>query len=115
MMDTHAGPPDKSAYAMLVAKDGSFPGNQADPTNLSQPVPLPDKQITLPYLPDPFAAGAAFSNLPGMPAGAVKMVPFTGTWPDTKPFRLVLDEGSGAPQFSENAMERVLRVQLPKA
>jgi hypothetical protein len=115
MLDTPAGPPDKSLYAMLVAKDGSFPGNQSDPTNPSQPVPFPGPQLTLPYLPDPFAAGAAFATLPGTPAGSVWLVPFTGSWPETRPFRLVLDEGSGAPQFTENATERVLRVQLPKA
>ena len=112
MLDTPAGPPDKSLYAMLVAKDGSFATNAADP---SQPVPFPGPQLSLPYLPDPFAAGAAFATLPGMAAGAVFQVPFTGAWPDTRPFRFVLDEGSGAPQFTENATERVLRVQLPKA
>ena len=112
MLDTAAGPPDPSLYAMLIAKDGSFPTNAADP---SQPVPFPGPQLTLPYLPDPFAAGAAFATLPGTAAGSVWTVPFTGTWPDTRPFRFVLDEGAGAPQFTENATERVLRVELPKA
>jgi hypothetical protein len=112
MLDTPAGPPDKSVYGMLVAKDGSFPTNTTDP---SQPVPFPGPQLSLPYLPDPFAAGAAFATLPGMSAGAVFQAPFTGIWPDTRPFRFVLDEGSGAPQFTENATERVLHVRLSKA
>src|SRR5262249_44550604 len=61
-----------------------------------------------------------FATLPGTPAGSVWQTPFTGTqfsgaWPNTTPFRFVLDEGSGAPEFTENATERALRVQLPKA
>jgi hypothetical protein len=40
---------------------------------------------------------------------------FTGTWPDTLPFRLVLDEGAGPPVFMESVTERVLRARLPKA
>ena len=95
MLDTPAGPPDKSLYEMLVAKDRTFPTNPADP---SQPVPFPGTQLPLPYLPDPFAVGAAFATLPGMPAGSVWPQPFTGTWPETRPFRLVLDEGSSPPQ-----------------
>jgi hypothetical protein len=112
MLDTPAGPPDKAVYATLVNKDGSFNNNPADPEH---PVPQPEAQLTLPYLPDPFAPGAAFRGLPGTPAGSVWKTPFTGTWPDTVPFRLVLDEGAGAPQFTENATERVLLVRLPKA
>jgi len=112
MLDTPAGPPDKTLYAMLVSKDGSF---ASDPAHPDQPVPFPGPQLTLPYLPDPFAPGAAFATLPGTPAGSVWQTPFTGIWPNTTPFRLVLDEGSTAPEFTENATERVLRVHLPKA
>ena len=114
MLDTPTGPPDKALYAMLVSKDGSFPVS-SDPKNLGQPVPFPGPQLTLPYLPDPFASGATFAMLPGATAGSVFEVPFSGTWPNTKPFRLVLDEGSGQPVFTETATERVLRVHLPKA
>jgi hypothetical protein len=112
MLDTPAGPPDKTLYAMLVSKDGSF---ASDPAHPDQPVPFPGRQLTLPYLPDPFAPGAAFATLPGAPAGSVWQTPFTGIWPNTTPFRFVLDEGSGAPEFTEDATERVLRVHLPKA
>jgi hypothetical protein len=112
MLDTPAGPPDKTLYAMLVDKDGSF---ASDPAHPDEPLPFPGAQLTLPYLPDPFAAGAAFATLPGTPAGSVWKTPFTGAWPNTRPFRFVLDEGSGAPEFSENAQERVLRLHLPKA
>jgi len=110
MLDTPAGPPDKTLYSMLVNKDGSF--NQ-DPSNPSQPSPQPEAQLTLPYLPDPFSPGAAFDSLPG--ADTVWMQSFTGTWPETLPFRLMLDEGSGPPVFTETPAERVLRVRLPKA
>jgi hypothetical protein len=112
MLDTAAGPPDPSLYGMLVARDGSF--NQ-DPAHPEQPQGHPEAQLALPYLPDPFAPGAAFRTLPGTPDGSVWKVPFTGSWPDTKPFRLALDEGSGPPSFAESATERVLTVHLPKA
>ncbi len=117
MLDTPAGPPDKTLYAMLVSKDGDF---GTDPALPHPPVPHPEAQLVLPYLPDPFAPGAAFTTLPGTPIGSITQVqftltPFSGAWPNTTPFRFVLDEGSGAPEFTENATERVLRVHLPKA
>jgi hypothetical protein len=112
MLDTAAGSPDKTLYTMLANQDGSF---AVDPAHPDQPVPFPGPQLAIPYLPDPFAPGAAFATLPGAPADSVFPVPFTGAWPNTTPFRFVLDEGSGAPEFSENPSERVLRVQLPKA
>jgi hypothetical protein len=112
MLDTPAGPPDPALYAMLVSHDGSF--NQ-DPDHPEQPEAHPEAQLVLPYLPDPCAPGAAFLGLPGVPAGSVRKIPFSDTWPDTKPFRLALDEGSGPPVFVESATERVLTVHLPKA
>ena len=112
MLDTPAGPPDKTLYTLLVNKDGSF---SQDPAHLDKPTPHPEAQLTLPYLPDPFSPGAAFFTLPGTAAGSVWTQPFTGTWPDTKPFRLTVDEGSGAPVFTDTVTERILRVFLPKA
>ena len=112
MLDTPAGPPDPALYNILVNRDGSF--NQ-DPDHPERPEEHGEAQLELPYLPDPFAPGAAFRTLPGMPAGAVQKVPFTGKWPGTKPFRLALDEGAAPPTFLENATERVLTVHLPKA
>jgi hypothetical protein len=112
MLDTPAGPPDKGVYAMLVNKDGSFSSNPAD---LEHPVAHPEAQLLLPYLPDPFASGAAFRGLPGTATDSVWKTTFSGAWPNTLPFRFVLDEGLGVPQFTETATERVLRVQLPKA
>jgi hypothetical protein len=117
MLDTLTGPPDKTLYAMLVGKDGDF---GTDPAVPHPPLPHPEAQLVLPYLPDPFAPGAAFTNLPGASPGSITQIPFTstpfsGAWPNTTPFRFVLDEGSSAPIFTENATERVLRLHLPKA
>ena len=112
MLDTPAGVPDKALYTMLVNHDGDF---ATDPAHPDQPVPFPGPQLTIPYLPDPFAPGAAFATLPGTAPGSVFQVQFTGTWPNTTPFRLMLDEGGGPPEFTETATERVLRVHLGKA
>ena len=57
-----AGVPDKTLYTMLVNHDGYF---AMDPAHPDQPVPFPGPQLTIPYLPDPFAPGAAFATLPG--------------------------------------------------
>jgi len=118
MFDTPTGL-DKAVYPTLVAKDGDF---GVDPAHPEQPLPHPEAQLVLPYLPDPLATGAAFMNLPQAPlnlpqgpGGAVFEVPFTGTWPDERPFRIALVEGSGAPGLAESATERVLTVQLAKA
>ena len=112
MLDTPAGPPDKALYATLVAKDGSLDVDAAHP---DAPVPHAEAQLALPYLPDPCAVGAAFRTLPGDGPGVVRRIAFDGAWPDTRPFRIALDEGSGPPAFVENATERVLTVHLPKA
>jgi hypothetical protein len=112
MLDTTAGPPNKALYSLLANRDGSF---NSDPNHPDEPVPHPEAQLSLPYLPDPFAPGAAFRTLPGTPAGSVWKTPFSNPWPDPRPFRLALDEGSSAPSFVENETERVLTVHLPKA
>ena len=70
-------------------------------------------QLPLPYLPDIFANGAILQGLPGL-AGPM-LVPFSNnrsTWPQAKPFRLVVREGSGPPD--PNAIPGALVVQLPK-
>jgi len=101
MFDTPAGM-DKSAYPWISDKDeGSFQDLE------------PSETLKLPYLPDPLARGASLRGLPGNPAGQVTQVEFPGDWPDLKPFRILLKEGSGAPQW--DAGSRVLTVLLPKA
>jgi hypothetical protein len=111
MFDTPTGL-DKTVYTMLTQKDGDL---GVDPAHPDQPVPHPEAQLVLPYLPDPLAAGAAFINLPGVAAGTVFTVPFTGTWPNERPFRIVLAEGAGAPVLTETAQDRFLTVRIAKA
>jgi hypothetical protein len=93
------------------------------------------------YLPDPLAAGAVFCDLPGVPIGkmgrvlndrleyvdlpplaeqrksikSIVLIDFgqASEWPNARPFRLQLIEGSDSPKW--NANERVLLVALPKA
>jgi hypothetical protein len=111
MFDTATGL-DKTVYTTLTQKDGDL---GVDPAHPDQPVPHPEAQLVLPYLPDPLAAGAAFVNLPGVAPGAVFTVPFTVTWPNERPFRIVLAEGAGAPVLTETAQERFLTVRIEKA
>ena len=111
MFDTPAGL-DKTVYNTLVNKDGDF---GVDPAHPDQPVPHPEAQLVLPYLPDPLATGAAFQNLPGTTAVFQVDYASSGTWPNVRPFRISLVEGSAAPVLAENATERVLTVSLAKA
>ncbi len=74
-------------------------------------------QVRLPYLPDPLAGTAAFRGLPGAEDDSV-LVSFNLDFPDAEPFRVVILEGDGPPQFQANDPEygpRVLRVYLKKA
>jgi hypothetical protein len=62
------------------------------------------KELQLPYLPDPLAEGVAFRDLPraatGEPENVIK-VPFGGTWPDAKPFRILIREWPGKMDSSD--------------
>ncbi|MGX5515368.1 hypothetical protein [Bacillus cereus] len=73
-----------------------------------------EKQLILPYLPDPLAIGVVCQGLPG---GSLPPIKFDREgkepWYTAKPFRLRLIEGSSAPVWSEDT--RVLTVQLPKS
>ena len=96
-----------------------------------------EEDLLLPYLPDVFARGVAFVGLPriagagALPSdpGATKVqllsldpahqkqklsllkVQFDGPWPNARPFRIRIVEGTGAPQWKNH----VLTVFLPKA
>jgi hypothetical protein len=71
-----------------------------------------EEQLQLPYLPDVFARGVAFQELPGDSAGETRKVSFNMKWPDAPPFRIRIEEGEGAP--TEDPIGRVLTVRLPK-
>src|SRR5712692_7211189 len=107
------------------------------PLTAGQYVIHKEDDLLLPYLPDPFARGVAFVGLPrvsgagalGSDAGATKVqimsldpvdqkqklsllkTQFDGAWPDAKPFRIRIVEGSGAPVWKNH----VLTVFLQKA
>jgi hypothetical protein len=93
-------------------------------------------QLTVGYLPDPFARGAALRNLPGGPdntngrlaagklnyttlpdvqprPGSVTFIDFGANWPARTTFRLAIVEGLAAPTW--DSVNRVLTVYLPKS
>lgn len=76
----------------------------------SQAIP-PDEQIELPYFPDPWARGACIRGLPyGAPDPM--LIEFSGDWPDFRPFRIRLEEGSQPARW--DGASRVLTVYLKK-
>lgn len=79
-------------------------------------------KIDTPYLPDVFARGAAFRNLPGAQPGQVVKMAFDfdsgNSWPDARTFRLRVVGGDmpGYQVISATATESaVLQVTLPPA
>ncbi len=132
-------------YSMLVKREDTLPGGAAlfpeqtwtNPVT-GEKIKYPVQEVPLvktPYIPDPFARGAVFQNVPGLamgsamwifPDGTVKVYPLglpdknvvvvnfgnAKDWPDVPGFRLVLAEGENAPQWE--ATERVLTLFLPK-
>jgi hypothetical protein len=124
-------------YALASRESGSLgdPDGQGTPTDPVHPEP----SLIVPYLPDPFVAGAAFRDLPGMPegtiarsgptgltfaplpggdranqVGSIVLIDFgeTSAWPALQSFRLRLSDGDGQPVW--DAVERVLTVSMPK-
>ncbi|MGW2226142.1 hypothetical protein [Streptomyces formicae] len=69
-------------------------------------------QLLLPYLPDVLAEGVMLRGLPGDTAN--RKIPFPGPWPQAKPFKLRVEEGTGEPHWRDGAFERVLEVFLTK-
>lgn len=130
---------DLATYTMLRTKDdGQFKTQPAGPGKQDMPVES-DPQLKLPYLPDPLSRGAALRDLPGTPDGSVGTISRQGalvftplseikvrdgsatqigwgsadTWPELRPFRLVIQGGNQPPRW--DAAARVLTVQLPQA
>ncbi|MBV9791421.1 MAG: YncE family protein [Chloroflexi bacterium] len=130
---------DLATYTMLRTKDdGQF---KTQPVGSGkEPMPVePAAQLALPYLPDPLSRGAAFRDLPGAPDGTVGTLTKQGTlvftplpdikvrggsaaqigwgsadtWPELRPFRLVIQGGNQPPRW--DAAARVLTVHLPPA
>ena len=121
---------DKATYDLVVERDkGVFPAVGQTPIE-------PAANAVTPYFPDPIARGAAFANLPNTPddttgaanggsltyhvlsdvqprPGSVTRVSFGSSWPDRRPFRLILAEGKAPPAW--NGVARTLTVSIPKA
>jgi hypothetical protein len=121
---------DSSTYDMLVARDDfEFPTSGGVPLESSN-------ELTVGYLPDPIARGAALRNLPNAPTntdgritagaleyatlpdvqprdGSVTFIDCGAQWPERLAFLLTLTEGTDAPQWDDT--HRELTVSLPKA
>ncbi|QEU96195.1 hypothetical protein [Streptomyces kanamyceticus] len=69
-------------------------------------------QLLLPYLPDVLAEGVMLRGLPGDTEN--RKIPFPGPWPQAKPFKLCIKEGTGEPHWHDGLIERVLDVFLTK-
>ena len=100
------------AYGIMTGKDGTFstsagsvPGFGADGKPLFEHV-HPEESVTVPYLPDPLAAGVTFFNLPGTAATQFTLQqPFAGSWPNRTTFQLRLEAGNAAPSFNGNTLQ----------
>ena len=77
----------------------------------------PAAHVTVQYLPDPQARGAALTGLPNEPApGTTPPIAFGGAWPDAQPFRIDLKAvtaAAAAPAW--DPVNRVLTVELAPA
>lgn len=74
----------------------------------------PSADLACPYLPELFARGASFQSLPGTVAGSapirVAFADGSSPWPATRPLRVVLHSGSGAPVLEKASAGNVLNV-----
>ncbi|GAA4818912.1 hypothetical protein [Streptomyces ziwulingensis] len=70
-------------------------------------------RLLLPYLPDPLARGVCLRGLPGTTGNT--LVPFSGPWPQAKPFTLRVEEGEDEPRFQDTPLWRRLTVFLAKS
>jgi hypothetical protein len=139
-VDPTTGASHTQASVEQVTSDG-----QPDPTTRRGYAIHREAQLRLPYLADPIARGAALFGLPGVQAGmagsvaagslvftpskldpdtlatllgSTLHVEFTGTWPDTAPFRLRLADPEATGQArppSWDPAARVLTAFLAKA
>jgi len=119
----------RESGSYLDVGSGTFVVNTnpgATPTNLTDPGrrkgdPLQQGEyvchdtddLALPYLPDPLSLGASFTTLPGDAVTRLRKWPAGPEWYDRQPFRLRIEDGSGAPVY--NSGERLLTVFLPQA
>lgn len=136
MLDSPSGRvlADTATYDLLQDRDAA----ELNADDTGAPVESTDV-LTVPYLPDPLARGAALRGLPGVAEGSVARVNAAGVleqqalpgvlvrpgaatliefeadsqWPDVRGFRFAVVEGDGAPDWDPD--DRVLTVFLPKS
>jgi hypothetical protein len=102
MFDTPSGVNgDANTRNIVIKNSGSFPN-----------APYGNNPPTLPYLPDPLGAGAAFAF--GDPPTFAPPQPYTN-WPNYDPFRLLLVEAQTLQQPTWDDQTRTLTIGLPKA
>ncbi|MBL1086167.1 hypothetical protein JK359_30105 [Streptomyces actinomycinicus] len=70
------------------------------------------ERLILPYLPDVLAEGVMLRGLPGDTEN--RKIPFPGPWPQAKPFKVRVKEGTDEPRWHDGLLERVLEVFLAK-
>jgi len=117
--DRHVAPPkisqfESELHGMFDSPSGLKPEVyslicQKDPGQFAELEP--GDQVELPYFPDPWARGACIRGLP-YGASDPMMIEFSGDWPDFRPFRLRLEEGSQPARWDGDS--RVLTVYLKK-
>ncbi|MGE0473955.1 MAG: hypothetical protein AB7P17_10015, partial [Nitrospirales bacterium] len=112
--------PPQQAYQLMTDKDldlgeqwqpdpASPTGRKAVKIELPEFVVPANQQITVPYLPDPLAAGIAFSQLPGTSGNAVIQQAFGGNWPNRVGLKIRIEAGTDAPSFQGDT----LRIFVP--
>ena len=98
----------------VFSQDGSvgLPANRGDGLPDGAYAYYPDENVLLPYLPDPLAIGLSLVGFDHARNEVFhKIVPFSGDWPELKPFRLRFSEGPIGAEFIDGVFE----VTLPKA
>jgi hypothetical protein len=83
---------------------------KGDPLQQGEYVCHDTDNLKLPYLPDPISHGASFTILPGDVKTRLQV--WEGTaWPDARPMRVRIENGTGAPKYKKG----LLTVYLPQA
>ncbi len=123
-LDTSTHSPDPSLYPTIAALAGvtysdsaviTALGGATDPGSAGAPYYTVDN-LAVPYLPDPYVAGACLQNVPGSPAPL--LIPFGGSgysWPATLAFRMEIQAGPGAPILPIAGNNYTLSLFAPKA